>query len=119
VNLSREKFIDKLCYKLGQHGIELEVADESYTSKASFIDGDKMPKKYNPNTKSIQVFSGTRVKRGLYKSQYGTLVNADTNGAYNLLRKNDSNFSFEKLVEKVGRSIKEWLHPSKRIFVTK
>jgi putative transposase len=46
-------------------------------------------------------------------------VNADANGAYNILRKSDSEFSFEKLVEKVGAKFKEWLHPTKRIFVIK
>jgi len=119
VNLALGQFVEKLSYKLGSHGIELVVTNESYTSKASFVDGDTMPKKYNPNAKKKPVFSGKRVKRGLYKSQDGTDVNADANGAYNILRKNDCEFSFEKLVEKVGASVREWLHPTERIFVTK
>ncbi|MEN8218352.1 MAG: transposase [Pseudomonadota bacterium] len=115
VNLALGQFVDKLSYKLGSHGITLSVTNESYTSKASFIDGDKMPKTYNPKAKKKRVFSGRRVKRGLYKSADGTLLNADSNGAYNILRKNDSNFSFEKLVEKVGTKFKDWLHSTKRI----
>ncbi len=115
VNLSLGQFVNKLGYKLGSHGIELVVTDESYTSKASFLDGDKMPKRYNPNATQKRTFSGQRVKRGLYKSSDGTLVNADANGAYNILRKTDSDFSFSKLVEKVGTKINEWLHPTKRI----
>jgi putative transposase len=115
VNLALGQFVDKLSYKLGSHGITLEVTNESYTSKASFVDGDKMPKKYNPTTKKKPVFSGTRVKRGLYKAEDGTLLNADVNGAFNILRKNDSDFSYEKLVEKVGKKFKDWLHPTKRI----
>ncbi|MEN8215083.1 MAG: transposase [Pseudomonadota bacterium] len=115
VNLALGQFIEKLSYKLGSHGITLEVTDESYTSKASFIDGDKMPKKYTPKAGKKQVFSGARVKRGLYKAAYGTLLNADVNGALNILRKNDSDFSYEKLVEKVGKKFKDWLHPTKRI----
>jgi putative transposase len=115
VNLALGQFVDKLGYKLGSHGIELVVTDESYTSKASFVDGDKMPKRYNPKAKQKRTFSGKRVKRGLYKSGDGTLLNADANGAYNILRKTDSDFSFSKLTEKVGARIKEWLHPSKRI----
>ncbi|MEN8219856.1 MAG: transposase [Pseudomonadota bacterium] len=114
VNLSLGQFIDQLDYKLGQHGIILEVANESYTSKASFVDDDKMPKRY-PNVKKKHIFSGTRVKRGLYKAASGTLLNADVNGAFNILRKNDSDFSYEKLVEKVGKKFKDWLHPTKRI----
>jgi len=62
------------------------VTDESYTSKASFVDGDKMPKKYNPKAKKKQVFSGRRVKRGLYKASDDTLLNADANGAYSATR---------------------------------
>jgi putative transposase len=115
VNLSLGQFIDVLGYKLGSHGIELVVADESYTSKASFLDDDKMPKRYNPKAKKKQTFSGSRVKRGLYKSSNGTLFNADANGAYNILRKTDSDFSFSKLAKKVGARVKEWLHPTKRI----
>jgi putative transposase len=107
--------VEKLSYKLGSHGIELVVADESYTSKASFVDGDKMPKRYNKKTKQKRTFSGKRVKRGLYQSSDGTLVNADVNGAFNILIKTDSDFSFSRLVEKVGDQVKEWLHPAKRI----
>jgi len=115
VNVALGQFVEKLSYKLGSHGIELVVTDESYTSKASFVDGDKMPKRYNPKAKNKQHFSGKRVKRGLYKSSDGTLVNADTNGAYNILRKTDSDFCFSSLAKKVGARIKEWLHPTKRI----
>jgi len=49
-----------------------------------FVDGDKMPKKYVIDAKPS--YSGKRIKRGLYQSQEGTLVNADANGAYNILR---------------------------------
>jgi hypothetical protein len=79
-----------------------------------FVDGDKMPKRYNPNTKKKHSFSGKRIKRGLYKSGDGTLLNADANGAYNILRKTQ-NFSFDELVGAVGSKIKQWLHPVKRI----
>jgi len=115
VNLALGQFVEKLGYQLGSHGIELVVTDESYSSQASFVDGDKMPKRYNQKAKQKRTFSGKRVKRGLYQSQDGTLVNADVNGAFNILRKTDSDFSFSKLVEKVGARVKEWLHPTKRI----
>lgn len=113
VNLSLGQFIDKLGYKLGSHGIKLVVTNESYTSKASFVDGDQMPKCYDPNNKHN--FSGKRIKRGLYRSQNGTLLNADTNGAYNILRKTDPSFSFSSLAQKIGTQINLWLHPVKRI----
>jgi putative transposase len=72
-----------------------------------------MPGRYEPDKKHS--FSGKRIKRGLYRSQNGTLLNADTNGAYNILRKTDPKFSFSTLVAKVGTKINEWLHPVKRI----
>jgi len=115
VNLSLGQFVEKLGYKLGSHSIELVVTNESYTSKASFVDDDKMPKRYNPKAKSIHIFNGRRIKRGLYKSSDGMLLNADVNGAYNILRLTDSNFSFTQLVYTVGNKIGEWLHPTRRI----
>jgi len=115
VNLSLGQFIDKLRYKLELHGITLEVINESYTSKASFVDDDILPKKYEPKT--THTFNGKRVKRGLYRSQNGVAINADVNGAYNILRKNDSKFSFNKLVKKLGNYFKAWLHPTERILI--
>jgi len=114
VNLSLGQFVDKLGYKLGSHGIELVVTNESYTSKASFVDGDKMPLLYNPNTKKKPSFSGKRIKRGLYKSCDGTHLNADVNGAYNILRKTQD-LSIDALSKTVGSKIKQWFHPVKRI----
>ena len=113
VNLSLGQFVKKLGYKLGSHGIELVVTNESYTSQASFIDGDNIPQQYNPKTS--HTFNGRRIKRGLYKSSNGMLLNADVNGAYNILRKTDSNFSFSQLVSVVRNQIGEWLHPTGRI----
>jgi hypothetical protein len=79
-----------------------------------------MPKRYNPNAKKKPIFSGKRIKRGLYKSSNGMFLNADANGAYNILRKTDSDFSFSTLAKKVGSKVKEWLHPTKRfLFLNK
>jgi putative transposase len=74
-----------------------------------------MPKKYDKEAKTT--YSGKRIKRGLYKSQAGTLINADANGAYNILRKNNSKFSFKKLAERVGDYVRIWLHPTERVFI--
>lgn len=112
VNLSLGQFIDKLRYKLEKYSIMLKVIDESYTSKASFVDSDSLPKKYEP--KKSHTFSGKRVKRGLYQTQNGTTINADANGAYNMLRKSNPKFTFEKLTLKVNKGILDWLHPYTR-----
>lgn len=77
-------FIEQLQYKCQLHGITVVVQEESYTSKASFLDGDDIPvhgEVENPR------FSGRRIKRGLYRSSDGQLINADVNGAYNIMRK--------------------------------
>ena len=75
--------LESLCLRVGIQYIETE---ESYTSKASAIDGDKIPK-YNPNDTQKYTFSGKRIKRGLYRTKTGQLINADANGALNILRK--------------------------------
>ena len=73
--------------KSNEYGITVMRQEESYTSKASFLDLDFIPtySKEEPCTKYH--FSGRRIHRGLYKSKDGTLMNADINGAANILRK--------------------------------
>lgn len=71
-------------YKAEQVGIIIIEQEESYTSKASFLDNDYMP---TLNNKEEHSFSGKRISRGLYKSSDGTIINSDLNGAANILRK--------------------------------
>lgn len=71
-------------YKANRVGIEAVFQEESYTSKASFLDGDAIPV-YRENFTPL--FSGQRFERGLYKTKNGLVVNADINGALNILRK--------------------------------
>ena len=73
--------------KSNEYGITVIRQEESYTSKASFLDLDFIPvySKEDPDKKYR--FSGRRIHRGLYKSKDGTLMNADINGAANILRK--------------------------------
>ena len=68
------------------YGLEYVEQEESYTSKASFLDGDEIPV-YNADNPQKYEFSGKRVKRGLYRSAKGIEINADVNGAANILRK--------------------------------
>ena len=79
-------FINMLSYKYIEKGINLIISEESYTSKASFLDMDEIPT-YKKDNEKKHIFSGKRVFRGLYKSKNGTLINADVNGAYNIVRK--------------------------------
>jgi len=84
IQIPHTKFIDKLKYKCEDKSIKLIITEESYTSKASFIDEDIIPK-YREKNKVV--FSGKRIKRGLYQSKDGVLINADCNRAYNIIKK--------------------------------
>ncbi|MCD9025544.1 RNA-guided endonuclease InsQ/TnpB family protein [Cohnella silvisoli] len=70
-------------YKAAEQGIDVQITEEAYTSKASFLDHDPLPRYEEGKTWTS---SGKRICRGLYKSLKG-LINADVNGAANILRK--------------------------------
>lgn len=80
------KLVNQLQYKCRLEGINVIIQEESYTSKSSFIDNDFIPT-FKLVTELNYKFSGQRIKRGLYKSSNGTLINADLNGSLNILRK--------------------------------
>ncbi|MEM7581207.1 MAG: transposase, partial [Cyanobacteria bacterium P01_A01_bin.80] len=84
VSLPHKKFVDMLTYKGFLAGIKVVTNEESYTSKASFLELDDIPK-YGSKPRNWKP-SGTRIKRGLYRSKSG-LINADVNASYNILRK--------------------------------
>lgn len=86
VGIPHSRMIEMLVYKLGEIGCEVIVREESYTSQASALDLDFIPT-YNSKNEGNFTFSGKRIKRGLYKTKDGILLNADVNGSYNILRK--------------------------------
>ena len=86
VSIPHARFIDMITYKAALVGIKVEVQEESYTSKASFLDLDPIPN-YRPTDETEYRFSGRRVARGLYRASEKRYINADINGAYNVLRK--------------------------------
>ena len=85
VNIPYKTVISQLTYKCKLRGIEVVEQEESYTSKASFVDYDEIP--VYGETKEKPQFSGKRISRGLYKTKQGLLLNADVNGSYNILVK--------------------------------
>src|SRR5579883_2888020 len=88
VSIPHARFISMLTYKAELVGITVKVTEESYTSKASLLDLDRLPvhdSKSNDSEKPT--FSGKRVKRGLYRASDGRKINADINGAGNIIRK--------------------------------
>lgn len=86
VGIPYNKLISKIKYKGELVGIEVKEMDESYTSKASFIDLDVVPT-YSKNNNIKYNFSGKRFSRGLYRSKNNIIINSDVNGSYNILRK--------------------------------
>src|SRR5713101_7038508 len=88
VSIPHARFIDMLTYKAALVGIQVEVREESYTSKASFLDLDPIPD-YKPNDEAAHIFSGKRIGRRnrLYRAKDGRKICADVNGSYNILRK--------------------------------
>ena len=86
VNIPYGQIRNKLEYLCELNGIVFVKQEESYTSQASFWDRDNIPV-YNADNPQSYKFSGTRIRRGLYKTADGTLLNADVNGALNILRK--------------------------------
>lgn len=79
VQIPHADFITQLTYKCQLEGIKVVVQEESYTSKCSFLDNEPIQKH--------ELYAGKRLKRGLFKSKNGTLMNADVNGSANILRK--------------------------------
>ena len=86
VNIPYGKLRSKLEYLSELNGVVFVKQEESYTSKASFWDNDTIPV-YNADNPKSYSFSGKRVQRGLYRTADGRLLNADVNGALNILRK--------------------------------
>ncbi|MEG3866731.1 MULTISPECIES: transposase [unclassified Microcoleus] len=85
VSLPHARLIEMLEYKAWLAGIKVIVQEESYTSRSSFLDLDPIP--VYGKTDKEPVFTGKRLKRGLYKTSTGQLINSDINASYNILRK--------------------------------
>ena len=86
VNLPIGQLRDKLNYLCKRYNINFVEQEESYTSKADFLADDDIPT-YKAFDSKTYTFSGKRIQRGLYQSSTGILLNADCNGALNILRK--------------------------------
>ncbi|HEY7123799.1 MAG TPA: transposase [Ktedonobacterales bacterium] len=86
VQIPHARFIEMLSYKANLAGITVMIQEESYTSKASFLDLDPLPV-YDPMSQEKHVFSGKRVERGVYRASTGRRIHADVNGSYNTLKK--------------------------------
>ena len=79
VHIPFYRLINLLAYKCRLKGIRFQTIAEAYTSKCSFIDDEEI--------KKHQSYSGRRISRELFKTKNGLIINADINGAYNILKK--------------------------------
>jgi len=94
VNIPFDMMIKQLQYKSEEVGINVKCNEESYTSKCSFLDLEPIKKHAK--------YLGRRVKRGLFKSSKGLMINADVNGAFNILRKAVPNLFNKDGIEGIG-----------------
>jgi putative transposase len=85
VQIPTAKLKDRIAQLCQQHGLRFVETEESYTSKASFLDSDELPT-FGEKPEGWQE-SGKRVRRGLYRTADGSRINADCNGAANIIRK--------------------------------
>ena len=88
------KIIDKIEYKCKLNNIDVIIREESYTSKSNCLNYDYIPTYKKEDDKEYK-FTGKRIKRGLFKTDSGILINADVNGAINILRKEFGNVKIE------------------------
>ena len=100
-NYHENDYLQKSWNKYGEDNFVFEILEEisdkskvkeieeSYTSKCSFLDNEEICKHTS--------YKGKRVKRGLFKSNDGTLINADVNGSLNILKKVVGDFDYDPI----------------------
>ncbi len=98
VSIPHARFIQMLTYKAKLVGIKVQVQEEAYTSKCSFLDNEPL--------QHSESYVGRRVKRGLFRSAKGIFLNADVNGAANIMRKAVPNAFAEGIEAVVVRPVR-------------
>ncbi len=104
VSIPHARLIEMLEYKARLVGIKVILQEESYTSQANFLGLDLIP--VYGKTEKEPMFTGKRIKRGLYKTSTGQLINSDINGSYNILRKAIPNAFSDGIVSCVVRALR-------------
>ena len=107
VQIPTAKLKDRIAQLCEQYGIDFIETEESYTSKTSFLDNDFLPKFGEKPVRAAcpkglgWKSSGTRITRGQFRASNGIKINADCNGAVNIIRKVAAIFKFD--LSGVGR----------------
>lgn len=99
------RLITMIEYKAQEYGINVILQEESYTSKTSFID-DEYPTK-------LDSYKGKRIKRGLFRTQNNTVVNADCNGSLQIIKKHKKDFKCSNIDQAI-----QWMKTPIRIKVS-
>ncbi len=73
------RLINQIKYKSEMIGITVIMINENHTSKCSFFD--------NEDIRHHKKYKGKRISRGLFRTSNGTLINADVNAGYNIMKK--------------------------------
>ena len=79
VSIPFYQLVKQIEYKAENEGIQVILTEESFTSGCSFLDNEPLTREYYNKSR--------RVKRGLFKSNNGKLINSDVNGSYNIIKK--------------------------------
>lgn len=89
VNIPFNQIIEKLRYKALLAGINFMTVEESYTSKTSFLDEEKLHsyKRSSSKPEKGYTFLGNRFARSLFRTQKGYIIHADINASFNIIRK--------------------------------
>lgn len=112
IGIPHNRMIEILKYKANLKGITVITTNESYTSQTSFLDGEKPCQEngnYHRKLKHLSP-SNRRIHRGLFRSNNGVLINADVNGAYQIIRKVFSEVKYNKFNQEIRGYM---LNPSK------
>jgi putative transposase len=98
VQIPHTKLIRSIEYKAEEFGILVKITEESYTSKTDNLVFEPLKKHGSNNIKKPSL--GKRVKRGLFQSSNGMLINADCNGAIGIARKVVGDLALKPIIDK-------------------
>lgn len=110
IGIPHNRMIELIRYKANLAGITVIATNESYTSQTSFLDKEKPCWNNGNKSRKKQGISPSnrRIHRGLFKSNNGTLINADVNGAYQIIKKVFPNASFAEGIAGLVLSPVKW-----------
>ena len=110
MNIPFNLIIERLRYKALLSGINFMTVEESYTSKTSFLDEEKLYSYRKNKPKKDYVYQGERFTRSLFRSKNGYVIHADINASFNIIRKVSGNhiYNFVDISSIKGSSPKRW-----------